>query len=85
MFTSWCIHGTLMDNAWTLEQGYLLLAQTMYVLYRVAIHQRLLVKFSYDLQEILNSWVFSGSLLVALTSGCHNNMLSDIYTLLTLF
>jgi len=34
MLTSWYTHDTLIDNAWTLGQGYLLLAQTMYVLYK---------------------------------------------------
>ena len=34
MFISQYTHSALIDNTWILGQGYLLLAQTMYVLYK---------------------------------------------------
>jgi len=38
----------------------------------IGIHQRLLVKFSYDLDEILSIKFTLVMLLVFVTSGCHN-------------
>jgi len=48
-------HGIFMANTWTLEWGYLLWHKLcIYCINRVAMHWRLLVKFSCDFHEILH-------------------------------